>query len=178
MVRYCPDGRHLAFEPLEDLASSLAARFPAVTVRPEALSDEAGTADFVVNLTTPAYSGLRSALPPSRPGAVRTVTVPLARLDDLLPQDYRPDFIKIDVEGNELGVLRGARTTLQKYKPAIAFEHGHGNGPINLEHCRAVFEEISAAGLRVFTLDGKHLSWEQFRTVYENGSEWNFLARK
>ncbi len=33
-----------------------------------------------------------------------------------------PDFLKVDVEGNELPVFKGAEKTLQKYKPRILFE--------------------------------------------------------
>lgn len=35
-----------------------------------------------------------------------------------------PDFIKIDVEGSELAVLRGAETTLQENRPALLIEGG------------------------------------------------------
>ena len=36
----------------------------------------------------------------------------------------KPNFIKIDVEGNELEVLRGAVNTLKKYEPVVQFEFG------------------------------------------------------
>ena len=35
---------------------------------------------------------------------------------------YQPRFMKIDVEGAELEVLRGAKTTIDAYKPTILFE--------------------------------------------------------
>jgi FkbM family methyltransferase len=41
------------------------------------------------------------------------------RLDDL---DMRPDLIKIDVEGYELKVLRGAAKTIQKHHPIMVIE--------------------------------------------------------
>ena len=34
-----------------------------------------------------------------------TITVTTSRLDDCIPRDSRPDFVKIDVEGGECGVL-------------------------------------------------------------------------
>lgn len=44
---------------------------------------------------------------------------------DLIPLDSisgAPTFIKIDVEGYEIEVLKGARQTIEKYKPVIWFE--------------------------------------------------------
>lgn len=57
-------------------------------------------------------------------GAVgREFRVPLRRLDDTLPPDTKPiRFIKIDVEGHELPVVRGARATLDRWKPALLIE--------------------------------------------------------
>ncbi len=39
-----------------------------------------------------------------------------------------PDFLKIDTEGYELFVLKGAEQTLRKYKPVIIVEQKPGNG--------------------------------------------------
>ena len=51
-------------------------------------------------------------------------TVPVARLDDVLARyDFGPiSMIKIDVEGAELNVLRGAEQTLRTHKPVIVCE--------------------------------------------------------
>ena len=45
-------------------------------------------------------------------------------LDTFLAEECvtRVDFIKIDVDGNEATVLRGAQATLQKFKPQIMIE--------------------------------------------------------
>jgi FkbM family methyltransferase len=45
--------------------------------------------------------------------------VQIRRLDDL---DLRPFFIKIDVEGNELKVLRGSQETIRMHRPVILVE--------------------------------------------------------
>ena len=48
VVRYAPQGRHVAFEPRRDAAAALAGRFPNVTVRQTAASDVAGSAPFTL----------------------------------------------------------------------------------------------------------------------------------
>jgi FkbM family methyltransferase len=48
------------------------------------------------------------------------VTVNCERLDDIY--DGVPSLMKIDVEGHELGVLRGAEKTIKKHKPVILIE--------------------------------------------------------
>jgi len=53
-----------------------------------------------------------------------TLSIPLARLDDVLERyDFGPvSMIKIDVEGAELNVLKGAEATLRKYTPVVICE--------------------------------------------------------
>jgi FkbM family methyltransferase len=53
--------------------------------------------------------------------------IPIVTLDEEIPQASlsAPDFIKIDIEGWEIEALRGARHTLELYKPALFLEmHG------------------------------------------------------
>ena len=45
--------------------------------------------------------------------------VELVRIDDL---ELRPASMKIDVEGGELGVIRGARATIEEHRPALLVE--------------------------------------------------------
>lgn len=58
--------------------------------------------------------------------------VPQRTLDSY---DYKPTFIKIDVEGLEGLVIAGAQKTLEKYHPKILIEnHGYLDTVLNLSH--------------------------------------------
>ncbi|MEA2340738.1 MAG: hypothetical protein QOG11_815 [Solirubrobacteraceae bacterium] len=65
LVRLAPHGRHIAYEPLPELAADLAARFPSVDVHNAALSDHAGERDFVRVVDDPGWSALRASSPRS-----------------------------------------------------------------------------------------------------------------
>jgi FkbM family methyltransferase len=52
---------------------------------------------------------------------IERLAAPMRLLDQLV---LRPDFIKIDVEGAELRVLRGAVRILDEDRPALLIEHG------------------------------------------------------
>jgi len=51
------------------------------------------------------------------------VAVPMQSVDELCADlDFQPDLVKVDVEGYELAVLRGARATLGRYRPPLFLE--------------------------------------------------------
>lgn len=50
------------------------------------------------------------------------VDIPVARLDDILPQTYPVRVLKLDVEGMETKALAGAWKTMQSHKPEIFVE--------------------------------------------------------
>ena len=55
--------------------------------------------------------------------AVGIERVPVYRLDDLLePMGFRPDVVKIDVEGFELDVIRGMEVLLRRSRPVVLCE--------------------------------------------------------
>ncbi|MGB7322155.1 MAG: FkbM family methyltransferase [Albidovulum sp.] len=58
-------------------------------------------------------------------------TIDVVRGDDIL-RDYAPAFIKVDVEGMELDVLRGLENTLARHRPTLFVE-------VNAENAGAFF---------------------------------------
>jgi FkbM family methyltransferase len=129
-------GRVVAIEPIPDLARMLERatrrlRLP-VTVINCALSSKAGQGELLI----PMENGSRKAgfaTLERREGAGRMHRVALRRLDDVCAAiEGRISFIKIDVEGHELEVLRGGTGTLAKHRPnlLIEIEQRHSAGAI------------------------------------------------
>ena len=152
MLRSAPQGRHFAFEPLPDLAARLTRRFPGVQVHQVALSDAAGETTFHHVVDYPGYSGFRrlSKIPPN--AEVRELRVRTERLDDVLPPDLPIGFMKIDVEGAQLQVLRGAERTIMRWKPVIVLEHGAlAQQPYGISS-DMVWDLLTRLGLRISCL--------------------------
>lgn len=125
IVRLAPRGRHFAFEPLPELAARLRRRFPGVAVHEVALSDTEGECLFHHVVDHPGLSGLRRLPKVKAEANVKPIMVRTALLDTLVPPDVTLRFIKLDVEGAQLQVLRGAQQTIARSRPVIVFEHGY-----------------------------------------------------
>ncbi len=110
--------RIIAIEAVPMKAEFLQRRFPQIVVHSCALGDEEGTASFFVDPDRPGYSALSRGTDAER----IEIEVPIHRLDSLVPIEKRVGMMKIDVEGAELAVLRGAKALLQRWQPAICFE--------------------------------------------------------
>jgi FkbM family methyltransferase len=175
--RLAPDGRHVAFEPLPHMAAILRERFPGVDVREVAVGREPGPAEFAHVVTRPGWSGLRERPTPGD-DRVEKITVSVERLDDALPDDYRPGLIKIDVEGAELGVLEGARNTLAAHHPIVIFEHGLGSADHYGTRPHDVFDLLDGLGYRILDLDGQGpYTRAAFTECFDAQRRTNFLAR-
>lgn len=182
VLELCPEGQHYAFEPLPEYASHLRASLPReVAVCEVALSDTPGNQTFFRNLTDSARSGLRRTRYDSA-HTVEETRVRTVRMDDILPADYRVDLIKIDVEGAEMFVLRGAISTLERWHPFLVFEHGLG-GADEAYGCKPedLFHLLSSLGYRLFTLRGflrseAPLSCADFTGAFFSGREYYWIA--
>lgn len=119
-----PEGAHVAVEAEPVKAAWLRKAFPDLTIAETAVSDSEGEVTFYENLDRPGFSSLSA-----RAGRVQEITVPCTTLDKLLAERDRVDLMKIDVEGFELNVIRGAREVIARLKPILIFEAGAANDP-------------------------------------------------
>jgi FkbM family methyltransferase len=120
--RAFPDAALYCFEPLPEPRATLErvlAGAPRLRVFPYALDTSAGQADFNVSRQDDSSSlleiGRRQERAFAGTGVADRIVVETARLDAVLGGDDappRPALLKIDVQGNELGVLRGAEELL------------------------------------------------------------------
>jgi FkbM family methyltransferase len=178
MVRLAPEGSHVAWEPLPPFAARLRASFPGVEVRQAALSDRAGRREFAHVVRDPGWSGF-VARPAPAGGEVEALEVRSERLDDVLPAGVEPAFVKIDVEGAEEEVLRGALETLRRHRPVIAFEHGAGSADHYGTTPEAVHRLLTGElGYTIGGLDGDGPYDEaRFAAIFASGERVNFVAR-
>jgi FkbM family methyltransferase len=94
-----------------------------VQVEPTALGEEEGQADLF--LVEGYESGCNSLRPPAVDEETRQLQVPVIRLESFLLRERlgSVDFVKLDVEGAELGVLRGAGILLDQFpRPVVLAE--------------------------------------------------------
>jgi FkbM family methyltransferase len=182
ILQHAGRGHHVAFEPLPHLAAQLRRHFSEVEVSDVALSETAGTTTFEYVVTNPSYSGLRRRRYDRPDELIRTITVSTARLDDVIPPDRPIRFVKIDVEGGELQVLRGGVATLTRWRPFVVFEHGKGGADYYGTTPAAVHDVlVTQCGLRVSLMEGwlagaRPFTRAGFIEHFERGRDCYFLA--
>ena len=94
-----------------------------IQVVPCAVTAAAGVARFVIAARGRASNALESSGGRSQMGGAREVVlVPTLSLDTLLESLPPPSFVKIDVEGAELEVLKGADRLLREHRPSVYVE--------------------------------------------------------
>ena len=97
-------------------------------------------------------------------------------------ENPRIDFIKIDVEGAEFPVLKGAGKTISRCKPLIIFEFGIGAADYYDSKPAPLFDFLTIkCGMRLFTLKGllnnaKSLTINEFSSLYFEKKEYYFVA--
>jgi len=107
----------IAFEAIPDKARKLSSKFKDVEVYECAVSDRTGLARFFIDQKLSGYSSL------NKMKNSREITVEMNLVDNLIDRND-VDVIKIDIEGAELGALRGAAKLIERCKPVIMFESG------------------------------------------------------
>lgn len=182
ILKLAPGGTHFAFEPVRENHAYLARQFPSARIFNIALSDCSGQANFQHVIDRPARSGLLKVEYPDRNQEVREISVTVDTLDAVIPMGVRIDFIKIDVEGAELAVLRGGRKLIGRYRPMVVFEHGHerahtyGATPENIYDLLAGELGLQISLMKYWLRGHGDLSRDEFcRRVYDK-LDFCFLA--
>jgi FkbM family methyltransferase len=144
LARRCAPGTLHAFEPLQRVFQLLCANLALNDITNVAAYPEgcAGTAGYAtappLDYGVPFNFGSVSLSPEGAPG-LRTRVTPIDGLD--LPACH---FIKIDVEGYEPQVLRGAEATVRRHRPLLYVENDRK------EHQQEVIDVIDSFGYRMY----------------------------
>jgi FkbM family methyltransferase len=151
-------GRVDAFEPNPELSGLIcrtieANRLANVTVHSHAVMDRSGVAEFVID-PEPSISHMRA--PKEETPATSTLAVSTLPLGDFhLQCGYSPHLVKIDVEGAEKMVLRGAQSLLQlppETAPVWITEFAPENCARYHYHPDELLNEFSRQGYKNFWL--------------------------
>lgn len=165
MTLMLPDVRIVAFEPNPGLAARVRRRFAgrsSLTLHQVALGEEDG--EMVLHIPVYRgyeYDGLASLDRDSAAGwlgpetvygfdprrlEIREMKVAIRRLDDFA---LKPAFVKIDVQGAELGVLRGGRHTLETARPIVMAEAVDEDSPVMRFMAELGYERFVKVGDRL-----------------------------
>lgn len=185
MIKGAPLGKKIGFEPIPVLFSFLTGKYsndPNVAIYPTALYDQAGTTTFQHVLNAPAYSGIKKRKYDGKHVEIDQITVETNLLDHFIPDDLHIDLIKIDVEGAEFKVMKGAVATLKRCKPVIIFEFGLGAADFYNSKPGELHSFLTReCGMKISTLKGyldhaPALSESRFCSMFDKGSEYYFVA--
>jgi FkbM family methyltransferase len=168
VLRVAPQGRHLAIEASNEKSAILRGRFPNVEVHGVAASDQDGTAKFQEYARHSGYSHL-SRPPITVDEKITSYVVKTKRLDTIAA-GRTVDLIKIDVEGHELQVLRGATETIKRSRPSVIFECGSEYALLDMRVSRRELYDFLTEGLDYsimtfsdFLFDKGEMKFDEFR---------------
>ena len=184
IIHYSPNGKHFAFEPIPYMYEHLKVEFKdKAEIFPYALSNKKGESSFQMVKNAPAYSGIKNRrYNDIKNPEVEEIKVELNTLDDIISEEIKIDFIKIDVEGGEFDVIRGGINMIKRDKPTIIFECGVGSsdfyGVDSNDFYNLLTQEI---GLKVYTLKSfikskVPLTENEFGKYFKTNEEYYFIA--
>lgn len=153
-----PGSRVLAFEPLPGAMARLraaTAHLPNVSLRAEALGDGPGEAVLTLPVLDGAPQEQWASITKDYAAYASVTTqshrVRVIALDSLALEDVTA--IKLDAEGAEEAVLRGARDTLARCRPILSVEVEERHAPGSTRAVPALLAEAGFDGF--FWLDGR-----------------------
>ncbi|MBX7180477.1 MAG: FkbM family methyltransferase [Bacteroidia bacterium] len=182
ILKFSPNGKHFCFEPIPYLYENLLKNYGSKAQFFDlALAEENGTATFNIVKNAPAYSGLRKRQYKVAHPEIEEIPVQVKRLDEVVPLDVKIDLIKIDVEGAEYNVFKGAREILIKHKPVVIFDCGLGASDYYGTKPEDLFDLLHSYGLHIcllgdYTKTKQKLSRNDFINIYQENKEYAFVA--
>ena len=183
-LTYAPQGHHFGFEPIPGLFNELQEKFkaaPNCKLYQLALADEKKLSTFNYVTSNPAYSGLQKRKYDRPNEKDMQIQVQTDLLDNLIPADLPIAFIKIDVEGAELSVLKGASKILSRHHPLVVFECGLGGSDVYGTTPQLVYSFFSSLQYRISLLDSfilkkPSLTQDQFIHQFDSNANYYFIA--
>lgn len=182
ILEYAPQGQHFGFEPIPHFFHHLEKNFDTnCTFFQVALSDKEGEIEFNYVVSNPAYSGIEQRDYP-KDEEISKIKVKTAPLDSLIPNDTFIDFIKIDVEGAEMQVLKGAYQLIRRCRPMIVFEHGlgaadkYGTTPTELYEYLVEECDLKLNTLKGWLKESDALAKKEFERQFYQRENYYFIA--
>lgn len=124
LIAAFPDKHHLLFEPYPGWNEKISHHYREIShdIINIAVSDQDGTATLELRSVNPEYAVTHTAIVEEPEPGRQSITVPMFKLDTVL-LDYQvhpaPYLLKIDVDGHEMPILKGAQETLKQCSVVI-----------------------------------------------------------
>ncbi len=169
----------LMFEPLPDQRKILESLFlhdPCAIIYDCALGSTSGTSSFFVKTGSPGESGLRrrSFYNDGNCEDLKEITTRVSRLDSIhIP--FKIDFIKIDTEGGDIDILKGAARLLQRDRPIISIEYGPGGYDAYGYGPETLFDLAESMHYSIFDLFGNEFTSREEWISCVGRFYWDYL---
>jgi len=181
-------GQVFAFEPLPLAFEVLQRRYSGTVavLNNVALAKTAGRAEFTFAQGTPEESGLKQRLfnHPDK-AHPEVIEVQVETLDAYCQNLSNLSFVKIDIEGGEIGCLQGAEQTLARLRPLVSVEYGFPSYSVYGHTKDTLFDFATQAGYKLFdiflndlsdrdnwNLCCDYISWDFFMVPHERVAEF------
>lgn len=167
-------GKVLAFEPIKKTFLSLKNNLKYLNIRNVevfnmALSDHDGEAVMQIPEYNNGGENLYEARIVTDDSVKNREKVKTAKLDTILPENFSFSFVKIDVEGHEMNVLKGAENSIIKNKPVMLIEINGGINDSN-SNSKAIVDFLAKLNYKAFIRKENKL-----KEVVEKSDGFNFF---
>ncbi len=184
ILKISPQGKHAGFEPIPEYFEFLQNKYKNnnhVSIYKNALSSSQGETEFNWVRNAPAYSGIKQRSYAIKNPEIEKISVQLTTLDECGKNFPPTQLIKIDVEGAEFLVLKGAVNFVKQHRPVIIFEFGLGAADHYGVEPHEIHQYFSELNYELNTLAGflkneKGLNIDDFTRAFHTNSDYYFVA--